>query len=430
MNLLTKKRRSSRQISNSNKDLKNVFHLFIKWYKDLHLLTAIKKKQFELMDRVSNLTNSFDLLDQNDDYNSFFNNYTPFVSAQIDFLSKEFQSKQKLLIREVSNNVIYKKLSVQHWDSNDEIPIHFFNNSITVDELLVLLGKRILMLEDHFDMVSCHYLEVLFQKINIQFIKKIKNITKKDGINTLKISLMANIFGFFDYEDCLSLEKISDNYCSPIFPGELNYYRLQLKFSTLAFTKQALLNYLLSPLIVKIYQILLHKKQQQVTTSFLKQLITDIINNTQFFFIPKQIDTFGYTIENGNIYLEKPTVLLSNLIPTLDAATLLSTLIHEIGHSILQRIIKQNFYIEHLKIKNHEHMDSGEYVEYLMFHNEKEINLEKAYYILELQNYYKSRKEFLTGFSKITYTKREKTMKFRKKRGKKCGTWKNAIQLN
>ena len=78
------------------------------------------------MDRVSNLRNSFDLLEQNDDYNSFFNNYTPFVSAQIDFLSKEFQFKQKLLIREVSNNVIYKKLSVQHWDSIDEIPIHFF----------------------------------------------------------------------------------------------------------------------------------------------------------------------------------------------------------------------------------------------------------------------------------------------------------------
>lgn len=429
MSLLRHKRELSGEILYNDSNNEEVTPLFLKWFKALNLITTFKIKFYQLVSQINNFNNPnpFDCLYNKDNDADFFMYYKPFLFSQSMCVASLFKSKMKSLCDEVKNNHFFQNNLHHYWDLTNDIPIHMFNDSINITELLVLLGKRILKLNEQFDEESCEKLKILFQCIKEPFINSINEISKSDGVNSLKLSLLVSILGFFDYEECKSLSIIKDDYCIPIFNN--NCYKLQFNYSTIPFTKATLLKYLLSPLLLEVYDKLLTQKNKKIQNSKLIKLIKDIVYDTHFFFIPNQNETFGYTIENGNIYIEKPAIIGNNIISVFDSATLLSTIYHEISHSLLQKVINLNFFVKHAHIKGFQDLDSGEFIEYLLFHNVKHINRAKALYILDLNQYSQTCEHFFDNFQIIKENKTDSTINFRKKKNKKCNNNKQKVEI-
>lgn len=396
--------------------IKKDFHFL---FKELYVLNSLELQKYQLQLNLNNIS-SFDSLYETKDLLSFHNHFEPIIKVQIDKYLEIINNKSKEIKKFIKNNSTFSSFKNQFCDIAHKFSFHSFGVNISCLEMYITFCWRIKEIIKDFTSEYIFILNKFFSLVDDDFIDKMDLIGKEDGAFSFTISLIYSFFCFFGGEEIKSLERINSKTISNFFEVSSPYRLLGPNDTTILLTKQVLLQYLVSPTIVEAYLNLFQEKKIKKNRNQIKKMITKFLENFPvFFFRAEKMESFGFLIENGTIYIEKPISIINNQISLADSAVILSTLIHEVGHGLLRFATKGNMY-EKISTLSGSSDESGEFVESQLFGNRQSINMTHAAYIMNLQNYYnKNLEKFSKDFSKIKINGTEIT-KFRKKKGKTC----------
>lgn len=378
-------------------------------FKELYILNSLELQKYQLQLNLNNKS-SFDSLYATKDPLLFHNHFEPIINVQIDKYLEIINNKSKEIIMFIKKNSIFTLFK-------NKFSFHSFGTNISCLEMYIAFCWRIKKIIKNFNSEYIFIINRFFSLVDEDFIDKMDILGKEDGAFSFSISLIYSFFCFFEKEEFKTIECIKSKKISNFF--ETSPYRLLgPNNTTILLTKQMILQYLKSPTIIEAYLKLFQEKDIKKNRNQLKIMVSLFLDSFPiFFFRAEKMESFGFLIENGTIYIEKPTSIINKQISLSDSVVILSTIIHEIGHGLLRFASKGNVKMSTLSNSSKE---SGEFVESQLFGNRQRINITHAAYIMNLQNYYnKDLESFSKGFSDIKIDGTE-TITFRKKKGKTC----------
>lgn len=394
------------------------------WLKELYIINCHKLKIIEIS-TINELQITESDLFKTRNIELFFTNYPPLKRAQINALQNIINNRLEKLRNEIEFNEIFKDGKKNFWDYKNMYAYHSFGKNITAFELLIQVGWRIIELLSEYTEEDAMKINSFFNVYKENFISQIETCSKEDGKISLITTFIYDFFAFFTEETHLHIQSMQHLKTIPIFTENSRLHLKISPFKVIPFSKESILPYLLSNTVLSAYFVLLEKKEVPRKRYEIEKMVKTVFEKTHFFFLESKLEIYGCVIENGSIYLRNPKATYLNIIPITESAILLSTIIHEVGHAILKIAYKGNFFQPHPSFSEDDTMDSGSFVETLLYDTNTIINVNQAMFMLDINNYNYNYSKYNVNFNKVQKNKKD-AVYFRKRDRKYCGTLHNS----
>lgn len=293
------------------------------------------------------------------------------------------------LIQSVKKNSIYVLNKDSFFDGN--LPLHRFENSINGTELLVFLGHFIVnRLEVKIDDIIFWN----FCKTTPDQIYDLLSQRKGKGLIELQLTIIIRFLLSEQYCHVLIM-TLSESQVLPL----IDNFEFTINNQSVTVTDELLYSFFYSEVLLHAYSLLLRKKEYAVKTEVIKKYIQHIIDNNKIFIVP-YLFSLGITAENGFIYIR--TINLENVFDLQSSALVFITLIHEVSHFIMRKVMNTNYFEKSRKLDSFpSKYDTGDTFEALLFGNKSKINDEFATFILNKNNYNQSYELFTNKINNI-----------------------------